>query len=168
MSIDVCSEIFTVDGVEFGIELTADARGLTACRLEEKPATVRQTSSNPHLREAVQQLHCYFAGDIPEFSIKLAPDGTTFQQDVWQVTSQIPSREVRSYAWIANEIGNPKAVRAVAQALGANPLLLFVPCHRVVRSDGSLGGFSCGIEWKIMLLRHEGINFDDRQLSLAL
>ncbi len=167
MAIEVYSENFIVDGVEFSIELTGDSRGLTACRLEEKPGHVQKHVSNSNLREAAQQLRQYFEGNTREFQVKLAPDGTRFQQEVWKATSTIPPGELRSYSWLAREVGSPKAVRAVAQALGANPLLLFVPCHRVVRSNGELGGFSCGIQWKILLLKHEGVTPDQQQLSLA-
>lgn len=102
------------------------------------------------------QLSEYFAGTRREFEIPLAPEQpTSFQQQVWDAARVIPFGQTRSYWWIAVHIGNPYATRAVGNALGANPLLLFVPCHRVVQHDGGLGGFSCGIEWKRILLQHE-------------
>ncbi len=82
---------------------------------------------------------------------------TSFQQQVWHAMDSIPYGEVRSYQWIADQIGNSGAVRAVGQAVGRNPVPLVLPCHRVVASDGSLGGFSCGIEWKKKLLALEGV-----------
>ncbi|MCX7020251.1 MAG: methylated-DNA--[protein]-cysteine S-methyltransferase [bacterium] len=83
------------------------------------------------------------------------PNGTPFQLRVWAVAGQIPYGQTRSYWWIAMRMGDPYAARAVGGALGANPLLLFTPCHRVVRSDGQLGGFSSGIEWKRIFIEHE-------------
>lgn len=84
-------------------------------------------------------------------------DYTTFQRQVWHVLASIPFGEVRSYQWIADQMGQPDAVRAVGQAVGANPFPILIPCHRVVSSDGSLGGFSCGLEWKRKLFKIEGI-----------
>ena len=83
--------------------------------------------------------------------------GTSFQKNVWKTLQKIPYGEVRSYQWVAKAIGNPKAVRAVGQACGANPLPLFIPCHRVVNASGKLGGFSSGLGWKRKLLQLEGL-----------
>ena len=167
MSIEVYSDIFAVGDVEFSIELTADDRGLTACRLEEKPVRINRGLTNPHLKKAADQIKQYFAGEPVKFSVRLAPDGTRFQREVWKATASIPQGELRSYLWLAHQVGSPKAVRAVAQALGANPLLLFVPCHRIIRSNGELGGFSCGLAWKVLLLGHEGVSPGQQELSLA-
>lgn len=82
--------------------------------------------------------------------------GTPFQQAVWRALLEIPRGETRSYAWVARRVGRPGAARAVGQAVGANPLPLLVPCHRVVASDGGLGGFGGGLEMKGALLRWEG------------
>jgi len=80
---------------------------------------------------------------------------TVFQQAVWQATAAIPYGETRTYSWVAKRINNPKAVRAVGQALGANPLPIIIPCHRVISSAGTLGGFSGGIGMKQKLLELE-------------
>ena len=82
--------------------------------------------------------------------------GTPFQRRVWKAIASIPWGEVRSYAWVARKAGKPKAVRAAAAACGANPVPVVVPCHRVVASDGSIGGFSPGIAIKKKLLKLEG------------
>lgn len=82
--------------------------------------------------------------------------GTTFQQQVWTALRQIPSGETRTYTEVAAQIGRPKAVRAVGQACGANPIPVLIPCHRVRAAGGGLGGFSGGLEWKQLLLRREG------------
>src|SRR5207244_10800436 len=81
--------------------------------------------------------------------------GTAFQQRVWQALQEIPVGETVSYAEIARRIGSPKAVRAVAGACAANNLAVAIPCHRVVRNDGSLSGYACGVERKRVLLDRE-------------
>lgn len=86
----------------------------------------------------------------------LAPRGTPFQQRVWTELQAVPAGTTVSYTDIAQRIGRPKAVRAVAQACGANPIAVLIPCHRVVRCDGGLGGYRWGLERKRELLRREG------------
>lgn len=83
--------------------------------------------------------------------------GTVFQKRVWKILLKIPKGKTRSYRWVAQKMGQPEAVRAVANACGKNPYAPFVPCHRVVRSDGSLGGYSGGLSVKKKLLRREGV-----------
>lgn len=166
MTIEILSKTFTLDGKPIGIELTADQQGLTACRLLPETVTFVSHTQNQHLVNSVATLQKYLDGGPCDLDAYLSPDGTPFQQAVWQTTRGIPYGEVRSYSWVANQIGNPKAVRAVAQALAANPLLLFVPCHRVVRSNGDLGGFGCGVNIKMQLLALEGI-LEESALKLA-
>ena len=111
---------------------------------------------NSALSKAVDLLARYFNGEPAGFDLDLDLEaGTAFQTDVWQVARQIPYGEVRSYSWIAQEVGKPKAARAVGGAMGANPLPIVVPCHRVIRSDGGLGGYSGGLHWKQKLLALE-------------
>lgn len=100
----------------------------------------------------------YFCGGQPDFSlVPLRAEGTLFQQEVWKALLTIPYGETRTYGQIAHMIGRPKAVRAVGGACGRNPLPILVPCHRVVGADGSLTGFSCGLDRKRFLLSLEGI-----------
>jgi len=82
--------------------------------------------------------------------------GTPFQRRVWRTLLDIPRGETRSYSWVAEQIGRPDAARAVGQAVGANPLAIVVPCHRVVASDGGLGGYGGGLALKETLLQIEG------------
>lgn len=84
---------------------------------------------------------------------------TEFEKKVYNAVSGIPKGEVRSYKWVAKAVGSPKAARAVGNALNKNPYAPIVPCHRVVKSDGSIGGFSKGIKLKKRLLRREGIDY---------
>jgi AraC family transcriptional regulator of adaptative response/methylated-DNA-[protein]-cysteine methyltransferase len=95
--------------------------------------------------------------DVPArpFELPLDPAGTEFQRRVWRALREIPAGATASYADIARRIGAPKSVRAVAQACGANPLALAIPCHRVVRSDGGLSGYRWGVERKRALLARE-------------
>jgi methylated-DNA-[protein]-cysteine S-methyltransferase len=108
------------------------------------------------LAETVRQLDEYFTGTRREFDIELAPRGTAFQLAVWDSLRAIPYGETRSYGLIARSIGRPKAVRAVGQANGRNPIAIIVPCHRVIGSDHSLTGFGGGLENKRFLLGLEG------------
>lgn len=103
-----------------------------------------------------QKLRRYLAGEPVDFPDKLDLEGATvFQARVWKTARTIPYGETRSYAWLAGQLGYVKAARAVGQALGKNPLPIIIPCHRVISSDGGLGGFSAGLELKKYLLRME-------------
>lgn len=119
--------------------------------------TIKQATISPRLfADLMERLKAYFRGQQVTFPDKIDLSGATpFQREVWQKTRLIAYGETRSYAWVANQVGKPKAARAVGQALGSNPLPIIVPCHRVVASDGNLGGFSGGIEMKRSLLRLE-------------
>ncbi len=105
----------------------------------------------------ITQLKRFASGRRTEFGCELDLGGTPFQRAVWRAISTIPWGETRSYAWVAAEAGRPAAVRAAAQACGANPVPILIPCHRVIASDGSLGGFSGGLDLKRRLLAIEGI-----------
>ena len=119
---------------------------------EEKNGIETET---PLLQEAKDQLAEYFIGKRQEFTLPLAPKGTDFQKKVWQALQEIPYGETRSYQDIAKILGNPLAVRAVGGANHQNPILLLIPCHRVVAKNGGLGGFACGLERKRFLLHLE-------------
>ena len=110
------------------------------------------------LIEAVRrELSAYFAGVPTDFAaLTLDPRGTPFQLRVWQELRRIPWGQTISYGELAHRVGNPKASRAVGQANGRNPIPLIIPCHRVIAADGSLGGYSSGLDRKRWLLRHEG------------
>ncbi|MFQ5688593.1 MAG: methylated-DNA--[protein]-cysteine S-methyltransferase [Candidatus Scalindua sp.] len=108
------------------------------------------------LKIVIHELTSYFNGRQVNFKSMLDLSiGTEFQRKVWEKVSKIPYGELRSYKWIADEIGNPHSVRAVGNAVGKNPVPPIIPCHRVIRSDGKLGGFSSGIALKKWLLKLE-------------
>lgn len=113
--------------------------------------------SLPILRQATTELTEYMAGQRREFTVALEPIGTNFQRRVWYELSQIPYGKTRSYADVAKALGQPTATRAVGAANGKNPLPIFIPCHRVIASDGSLHGFSAGLDVKRALLTLEGV-----------
>ncbi|MEB3071587.1 methylated-DNA--[protein]-cysteine S-methyltransferase [[Mycobacterium] vasticus] len=102
--------------------------------------------------DVVEQLGAYFAGDLTEFDLNCEMAGTDFQRRVWAALLTIPYGQTRSYGELANQIGAPKASRAVGLANGRNPISIIVPCHRVIGANGSLTGYGGGIERKRALL----------------
>ncbi|HEU4839727.1 MAG TPA: methylated-DNA--[protein]-cysteine S-methyltransferase [Micavibrio sp.] len=152
------------------LTLVAGARGLSGILWEnDKAGRVRlggmwEDKSQPVLAAAARQLEEYFAGKRKVFSVPLDFQGTDFQKKVWQALLTIPFGETRSYAQIANQIDNPKSVRAVGAANGKNPISIIAPCHRVIGSNGDLTGFAGGIAAKTLLLSLEG--HGEKQLSL--
>jgi methylated-DNA-[protein]-cysteine S-methyltransferase len=105
---------------------------------------------------AGRELILYLEGKLRKFTVKLDLRGTTpFQRKVWRATCKIPYGQVRTYAWIADKLGDPNSARAVGNALGKNPIPIFIPCHRVVGAHGGLGGFSAGLGFKRWLLSLE-------------
>lgn len=107
------------------------------------------------LQDCVYQLKEYFNGEREHFSIKLNPQGTEFQKRVWEELQIIPYGKTLSYLELSKQLGDLKAIRAVANANGKNPLWIIVPCHRVIGSDGSLTGYAGGLHRKQWLLEHE-------------
>lgn len=111
--------------------------------------------ATPLLREAVRQLAGYFAGERKEFSLPLSLNGTPFQLADWKTLCTIPYGQTRSYRQIAEQVGSPKGFRAIGMANHSNPVMIVIPCHRVIAADGSLGGYACGLDAKRFLLALE-------------
>jgi len=107
------------------------------------------------LEECVIQLQEYFNGERKQFHFKINAEGTDFQKRVWQELLNIPYGKTTSYLKLSHQLGDVKAIRAVANANGKNPLWIIVPCHRVIGSDGSLTGYAGGLQRKQWLLEHE-------------
>ena len=107
------------------------------------------------LQDCVYQLRDYFKRERENFSLKLNPKGTDFQNRVWKQLEKIPFGKTISYLDLSKQLGDIKAIRAVANANGKNPLWIIVPCHRVIGSDGSLTGYAGGLSRKQWLLEHE-------------
>jgi O-6-methylguanine DNA methyltransferase len=114
--------------------------------------------NNAVLERLREELCQYFAGGLSQFETPLdLLWGTPFQRSVWAALRSIPCGQTRSYGWVAEAIGKPTAARAVGQAVGSNPIPILIPCHRVIASDGSLGGFGGGLACKTALLYTEGV-----------
>ena len=111
---------------------------------------------DPLHQEVVKQLEAYFSGERHYFDLPLLFVGSDFQKQVWQALLEIPFGETRSYLQLSRQLGNEKAIRAVAAANGANAISILVPCHRIIGSDGSLTGYAGGIQAKKKLLALEG------------
>ncbi len=118
---------------------------------------LKYASRAPHLfDDLIRCFRLYFSGNRVTFPDQLDLSAATpFQRQVWAVTRLIPYGKTRSYTWVAEQIGKPRAVRAVGQALGRNPLPIIIPCHRVITSNGQLGGYNGGVSWKRYLLNLE-------------
>lgn len=145
--------------------LVSDSEGLREIRfpVEQAPALpdlhwLEDASAFP---EATRQLRAYFAGELENFDLPLAPTGTSFQQRVWKELCLIPYGATISYGELARRIGNPNASRAVGLANGSNPIPIIIPCHRVIGSNGKLTGYGGGLPIKEKLLALER-----RQLTL--
>ncbi|MBL4909218.1 MAG: methylated-DNA--[protein]-cysteine S-methyltransferase [Alteromonadaceae bacterium] len=158
---------FTYYQSPFGdISLTANDQGLMSLEFIDGdkntniPLDYQQLNKQQTIfADVYQQLDQYFAKQRVNFNLKLVPQGTKFQQQVWQALTTIKQGETKSYAWLANTINNPKAVRAVGSANGANPIALIIPCHRVIGTNGKLTGYAGGLALKAKLLEFEGAKF---------
>ncbi len=152
-----------IDSALGPLSIAATTAGIVAIEFGEVnfsalAATMKLKLSNtstPLLSNCTKQLSEYFAGNRKEFSLPLHLVGTDFQQKVWHTLRTIPYGSTISYKEEALKVGNAKAVRAVAQANGANPVPIIIPCHRVINSDGTTGGYSSGVEKKHFLLKLE-------------
>jgi len=152
-----------IDSALGPLSIAATTAGIVAIEFGEVnfsalAATMKLKVSNtstPLLSNCTKQLSEYFAGNRKEFSLPLHLVGTDFQQKVWHTLRTIPYGSTISYKEEALKVGNAKAVRAVAQANGANPVPIIIPCHRVINSDGTTGGYSSGVEKKLFLLKLE-------------
>lgn len=134
-------------------KISGNSEGIqSVCIMEEGEATAEIPTI---LLEVVQQLSEYFEGNRTEFQLKLNPKGTEFQQKVWNALLQIPFGKTISYQQLSLQLGDHKAIRAVASANGKNPLWIIIPCHRVIGSNGALTGYAGGLWRKKWLLTHE-------------
>jgi methylated-DNA-[protein]-cysteine S-methyltransferase len=132
---------------------------------EEKSENLAEIDMPPMIVDCLTQLDEYFRGERQTFSFNLDPEGTEFQKVVWRQVTTIPYGQTASYLDIARLIGNEKAVRAVGAANGQNKIVIVIPCHRVVGSDGKLTGYGGGLWRKAWLLNHER-RFSSGQMTL--
>ncbi len=151
------SRYFTFDSRLGQIGITASPRGLRAITLPARSRPKAEQPPPPEFAELVDQIKAYCDGtriSFLNYDLDLS-DAAPFQIRVWEATRLIPYGETRSYRWVAEQIGKPEATRAVGRALGKNPLPIIIPCHRVIASNSSLGGFGLGLDMKVMLLSLE-------------
>ncbi len=144
------------------LRIAASALGLCAVQFEKEEherestnETVGDPSADTVLSEAVHELEGYFRGELTEFTVPLDVSGSPFQRDVWSELRRITYGTTVSYLALAQQLGDPGAVRAVARANARNPVAIIIPCHRVIGSDGSLTGYAGGLWRKRKLLEHE-------------
>ena len=135
-------------------EIIGDVNGVSSIIILDVEKEL-STEIPDYLKLAVSELQEYFYAKRTHFTFKLQPQGTEFQQKIWQELTQIPFGKTMSYMDLSKKIGAVKAIRAVASANGKNPLWIVIPCHRVIGSDGSLTGYAGGLWRKKWLLEHE-------------
>lgn len=144
------------------VRITGDESGVSVISCTDIPPHKSLLSTRPDdeqagpVRQAVGQLGAYFAGTRQTFDFPLSPVGTAFQQTVWQALLTVPFGTTLSYLTLSRQLGDEKAIRAVAAANGRNPLWIVVPCHRIIGSNGALTGYAGGLWRKQWLLEHEG------------
>ena len=143
------------------LHLNFTAKGLAALDFADKGGEIAPGSPPPEMRPKIdavkRRLSQYFADGVADFTgLPLDLQGTPFQKKVWGELPRIPRGQTIYYRELAERIGSPRGFRAVGQANRRNPVPIIIPCHRVIAADGSLGGYSSGIERKEWLLKHEG------------
>ena len=135
-------------------QIVGDTNGISEVSIHDTSLKISKEVPEP-LQDCVKQLSEYFNTHLKEFDLKLNPKGTPFQKQVWKALQTIPYGKSMSYLELSKNLGDPKAIRAVANANAKNPLWIIVPCHRVIGSDGSLTGYAGGLHRKAWLLNHE-------------
>jgi methylated-DNA-[protein]-cysteine S-methyltransferase len=141
----------TIDSPVGELLMVGDGDALTGLHMDGAPRAGRRRDPGA-FSEAGDQLRAYFAGDLREFDLPLAPRGTAFQQQVWAALREIPYGQTISYAELATAVGRPAAARAVGGANGRNPIAVVIPCHRVIGAAGALTGYGGGVGRKRLLL----------------
>lgn len=135
-------------------KIVGDDEGISAVSILDSKEELSEVIPES-LLECATQLKAYFNDQLKTFDLKLNPEGTSFQKKVWQQLQLIPFGKSISYLELSKQLGDAKAIRAVASANGKNPLWIIIPCHRVIGSDGSLTGYAGGLHRKQWLLNHE-------------
>lgn len=144
------------------VRITGDESGVSVISCTDTPPNETLLVTRPDeeqagpVRQALEQLADYFAGTRRTFDFPLSPVGTAFQQTVWRALRTVPFGTTLSYLTLSRQLGDEKAIRAVAAANGRNPLWIVVPCHRIIGANGSLTGYAGGLWRKQWLLEHEG------------
>ena len=148
------------------LEIAEENDAIIYIKFLDEPSEIKEDSSY-YLDKCITQLNEYFEGKREVFDLKLNPDGTDFQKDVWKEVLKIPFGKRKSYLEIADAVGDPGAVRAVGNANGQNPVPVIIPCHRVVGASGKLTGYAGGLQRKEWLLKHE-LKYSKEEMQLDL
>jgi O-6-methylguanine DNA methyltransferase len=140
------------------LELRVGDKGVRSISFISKPSVRQSSKDNPLTARLIKEFDNYFAGNSKNFSIPLDPqEGTPFQRKVWEQLQRIPYGQTRSYRDVAEAVGAPQGARAVGHANKMNCIAIVIPCHRVINSNGDLGGYDSGLHIKIALLELEGV-----------
>ena len=152
------------------MKITYSKKGIREISFPSRAVTKPDGIKPPvFIKKTGKQLQAYYSGKKIKFTCPLDLSGFgEFEVAVWKKTDSIPFGETRSYEWIARHLGRPKAARAVGNALGKNPVPVLIPCHRVIKKDGSLGGFGGGTAWKKYLLKLESPNKVKKSVTVTL
>lgn len=148
--------------------LELSARNGKLCRICPALKEAAPAAKDPVLDEAERQLRAYFAGERKSFNVPLLMEGSDFDRAVWNQLLEIPYGETQTYGQLAAALGKRNASRAVGGACSRNPLLIVVPCHRVISSTGKLTGFAAGLDMKRALLALEGFEIRNDRVSMKL
>ena len=158
---DRSKESITIDTPIGALIVSAEDGAVCSIAVTEpgNEPTAKENANDPVLRQAARELEEYFTGEREAFTFPMRADGTMFQQRVWAALREIPFGETKSYGQIAAEIDNPKASRAVGMACNKNPIMIAVPCHRVVGASGALVGYAygTGVKQRLLDLERENI-----------
>ena len=147
-------ETFCMESPIGNLKIIGDSEGISKVTFTEDALEICDKIPEV-LSKAVMQLNEYFSKKRKVFDLKLNPKGTAFQKKVWKTLQNVEFGKTQSYQQIANNLGDPKVIRAAASANGKNPIAIIIPCHRIVGSDGSLTGYAGGLHRKKWLLEHE-------------
>ncbi len=150
------------------LTISCVGKAITRVEFGKKSATV-ETGSAASLRvmkKCAKELEEYFNNERFTFTIPLATKGTEFQEKIWEAMLRVPFGETISYKTLAHRAGKPEAIRAAASACGKNPSLILIPCHRIVASDGTAGGYNGGLQKKRWLLNHEKVALEKENIRI--
>ncbi len=146
--------------LDIWLEITVSELGVKSLNFTASPSSPCHDSHKTIMRDVIRQLNEYFIGTLKRFDVPLdLGEKSLFHKKVWNALLDIPYGETRSYGEVAEDIGHARAARAVGTANSRNPVPIIVPCHRVIRNDGSIGQYSSGAGIKRILLEHEGAGF---------
>jgi len=149
--------LLAIVGNDYSISQIRFAEGFTVRPSESAPAEVSK---------CIRELDEYFNGQRQQFTVRTAPEGTEFQKKIWKIVQTVEYGRTASYADIARKYGDRKAIRAIGKANGQNPIVIVIPCHRILGLKGELTGYVGGLEKKKWLLKHENAIMPNGQLSL--